>query len=98
LRRTLDKIAVVERGIEKRGIMADEILVHDESLGGIALLDIDRYGLLRSTTRVLAFLERQGVTGLNYRKLNGFFAAVVSVLDGDEGVVVLLELGDGTLL
>jgi hypothetical protein len=56
LRRTLDKIAVVERGIEKRGIMADEVLVHDESLGGIALLHIDRYGLLRSADCVLALL------------------------------------------
>jgi hypothetical protein len=56
LRRTLDKIAVVERGIEKGGIMADEVLVHDKSLGGIALLDIDRYGLLRSADCVLALL------------------------------------------
>jgi hypothetical protein len=56
LRRALDKIAVVERGIEKGGIMADEVLVHDKSLGGIALLDIDRYGLLRSAGCALALL------------------------------------------
>ena len=98
LRRTLDKIAIVERGIEKRRITADEVLVHDESLGGIALLNIDRYGLLPSTARVLASLERKCFVELDYMKLNGFFAAVVSALDGGEEAFVLLELGDWTSL